>query len=730
MLTYQHEGFLLVEDDAVLSLQRSSLAVSFQLPSKETLEVQAFLVTHRCDDERQDHAAFYCRNLKRSLIFAVDVPASQDLPGHGAAELRRLGFELVPVNINLSPALRQVVLRDVPPLRRPSPGDRSQTKSAPLSAETESVMASIGDSDSAIAKSAALRLNAQRDLQKKMGMLRKVLEQALLGTLEDESQLPAPAGEDATGEATEAHREAERRLAEEVSIRKHAEAFLEAAELRIRELEEQLVEVETQSAETVKLRKKIVDLEKLGKELGKELAAAAVRFDAEVRQREKLDRELVTCRERLGECESRLASGAEQAATHSELEQRCQAEVARAAALDVELSGVRERMSSLLTTRDDLLEELKDARGRIETLVQERDASGKQASALAASEKRVAAMDKRAAGLEKALAKMTDERDYERDQGKKLQATGKKLQKELTALQKRVDTQENHLVEARQALVEARAADAVIVADDEVHAEAPLQNELAGMQAVLEAEREERTRLEEQLDGAHRMLASLEQALKAAKGARPDAAAGAVDDSGRVQELTAQLRALEALREREELDNRKAAKVHADAEKRIAELELALQDRQSQPAPAPVVGSSPAAKTLPHELRPAPKPGALLRPDWDLHGLPCRSAEQVLQAWESLSNVQLSLEGYPSQYCAAFLVVLKQDRHKRLYCLFSLKKDKHILVCVPSQLPGDDAALRKAIDEVLKYLRKSGFELEPIAAKNVAATLGSHFLAV
>jgi len=100
----------------------------------------------------------------------------------------------------------------------------------------------------------------------------------------------------------------------------------------------------------------------------------------------------------------------------------------------------------------------------------------------------------------------------------------------------------------------------------------------------------------------------------------------------------------------------------------------------------------------------------------------------VVQAWESVYNVQLSLEGYPSQYCSAYLAVLKQGRQKRLYFLFSLKKSKHTLVCVPSQLPGDDAALRKAIAEGQKYLKKSGFELEPIAPDQVASILGGYFL--
>ena len=126
-------------------------------------------------------------------------------------------------------------------------------------------------------------------------------------------------------------------------------------------------------------------------------------------------------------------------------------------------------------------------------------------------------------------------------------------------------------------------------------------------------------------------------------------------------------------------------------------------------------------------MRPAPKRGALFHPDWDLQSLPCDSAEQILQAWASVSNVQLSLEGYPSQYCSAYLVVIKQGRQKQLYLLFNLKEIKHILVCVPATPPKDEASLGKLIGEGQKYLLMSGFDLEKLSAAEIPERLG-HYL--
>ncbi len=697
MLTCWDDAFLEVADEEVIALQRSVQAVVFRTRSGDSFETQAFLVLYRQGEEHLCRAALHCRELKRSLIFAVTEADPTELFRHGEAELQRLGFVLTPVNLNLNPALRQVVLRDIPPLRRPAAEEYLPTKlrGGDLFAE--------GDSPSAISKSAALKLNAQRLLEKKLADLRVAIEQQLQPATVCVAALSNSAGE--IEKLAVRCAEAERLAAKAEARQVHVEELLAAAETRIRELEELLISAETRSAEELQFKKKFAELEKRGKELAREAKDAEVRIKAEEQRREALNKVLAACQEQLGRCEEQLQEAAkEHAATLAESEQRHLEEVARSTALEAELAGAQGRISIVSAARDELLGELKAARERHKTLEKELARTREQAAGAAAA------------------AELAGERDRAHTLAGQLEATNNKLQKELTAARKRVDT-------LAKKLQEAEAASAVAAADQ---GEAPAA--LVQTLADLQVERQARASLEEQLDAAHRMLESLEQALKVTKeaGAR---AGGESAEGRRLRELKAQLDSAETQMEQERIETRKLAKAHAEAQKRVAELEAALQRQaQMQPEPAAALTAEPvepapaSAKPLPHEVRPEPKPGALFRPDWDLQGLPCRTTDEVVQAWESVYNVQLSLEGYPSQYCSAYLAVLKQGRQKRLYFLFSLKKSKHALVCVPSQLPGDDAALRKVIAEGQKYLKKSGFELEPIAPDQVASVLGGYFL--
>ena len=62
--------------------------------------------------------------------------------------------------------------------------------------------------------------------------------------------------------------------------------------------------------------------------------------------------------------------------------------------------------------------------------------------------------------------------------------------------------------------------------------------------------------------------------------------------------------------------------------------------------------------------------------------------------------------------------------------LYRLKKDKHTLVCVPAKTLQDEASLKKAIKEGLKFLKLSGFEMEEMAAENIDSTLSRYFQGV
>jgi predicted nucleic acid-binding Zn-ribbon protein len=328
------------------------------------------------------------------------------------------------------------------------------------------------------------------------------------------------------------------------------------------------------------------------------------------------------------------------------------------------------------------------------------------------------------AQLEARIAALTSELDKARTVEQTAQTARQALELDLEKARKRIATLTNELNEAR---LESAAARAGAQEHDE------LRQQVAALQGEVEQERSIRKRLEKGAAADERRLHQLESALAAG----PASEAAAVSPGGVDREMAQLQRALQqavASLEEERAARQGLEQELDEADRMIAALEKALKgSRKISPAvmpaeSAPAVPKPAKGKPLPHEVRPAPKPGARFHPDWELSGLPCRDADQVALAWGSVANVQLSLEGYPAQYCAAFLVVLKQGRQKRLYLLFNLKSSRHTLVCVPDQPPGDEAALNKQISEARSYLQISGFELEKIASREISALLGGYFL--
>lgn len=387
---------------------------------------------------------------------------------------------------------------------------------------------------------------------------------------------------------------------------------------------------------------------------------------------------------------------------------------ARIDELSAELEQLRTRGEEAVETRKRLENELEVAEKRIETLVQKLK-EARQAAADAAEES------------QRALRRQMDALQQECDDARADLETERSIRKRL---ERGAAADEKRLGELEKALAGKPVAGAAAERDGKEVAK--LRDELAAASAAISEERQLREQVEADLNGSRDLVHMLEGKLQKAQGEVREASTGKAT-AEEVAVLAEKLKAAEERADQAQRDSQQQAAAYAVAERRIAGLEEALKVQASiKPAlitEASPAGGKPAAdKALPHELRPAPKPGVLFRPDWDLEGLPCKSADQVLQAWESVSNVQLSLEGYPSQYSAAFLVVIKQGKLKQLYILFNLKMTKHILVCVPSKPPTDEAGMNKTIGEALKYLQMSGFELDKIKPTDIDHQLGYYFL--
>lgn len=402
---------------------------------------------------------------------------------------------------------------------------------------------------------------------------------------------------------------------------------------------------------------------------------------------------------------------------------------ARIDELTAELERVRLLGEDAVTGRQELERNLETAEKRIEDLVQKL----KEARQSAAEAKTAAQEEfrQRLESLESEAATAREELEQERSIRKRLEKGAAADERRLAELEKALEnkTPEARTPEDKATVPWTDKKGRENASDETVKLRSALKEALAELKGVRRARQE----LEEEVAEAHTMIEALEKALKLSQ--EPTRGGGAPGED--IARLTEKLHDVQVQLEKEQLAGKKSASARAAAEQRVAELEEALRGRERSgfsPMPTAVKESAPAVKKsapetpLPHELRPAPRPGALFRPDWDLAGLPCKSAEQVLQAWGSVSNVQLSLEGYPSQYCAAFLVVLKSGKQRQLVILFNLKGSKHTLVCVPSKVPADEAALSKAVDEGQKYLQMSGFELDKIAPSDISRILGGYFL--
>ena len=119
MLIYETEGFLEVESKGIQQLCRSTVSVSLGEVADERSTVHAVLCDHLHNSDSRCHVAFYSKPLKRAFVFAVKGSERQSSWERGQETLVQLGFQLKDVNLKLSPAMLEVVMRDVPGLIAP-----------------------------------------------------------------------------------------------------------------------------------------------------------------------------------------------------------------------------------------------------------------------------------------------------------------------------------------------------------------------------------------------------------------------------------------------------------------------------------------------------------------------------------------------------------------------------------------------------------------------------------
>ncbi|MCK4535519.1 MAG: hypothetical protein KAT93_00815 [Desulfuromonadales bacterium] len=717
MLIYESEGWLEVEDQEIAQLCRSTKSIALASPSEGQFTLTATLCLHRAGLSHLAQAAFYCRNLKKTLLFTVQGHSGTEAMQRGLDELNDFGFQMEAVNLNLSPALRQVVLRDIPGVQRPDQARKQHNERMALLAEMEEAYQE--DPQSPAGKKAKRKLDAERRLNERAVALRDALIDAFVP--KDEVKTAGQSPGDTNEALAERLARTEAAFNEEQARHKKTEEILAAAEKRIQELEETLVNVDTKISTNLKHKQKMMQLEARIKSLTDELNTANTRFkegEEALRQQVKETRSIEG---RVTSAESQLAARTvELEKSFEQLEQEKSAKEE----LVAELEKGRALLEETRAAKTGLEQELTETGSMMTTLQKDLEMAEENAMDKSRGDERIAEFRRRLETLEISQKEATAEIEQEH-------SVRKRLEKGAAADEKRITELEKALAEAEKGLSGVANEAAQRPVSEEV---SRLQEDLQKTMNQFEAEAEIRSELEKDFEEAHKIIEALEKALKESgknqrKKATPKTPGATHQEDS---DLAEKLRVAESQLEQELIEQKKNTSALAVAQKRICELEEALQQTQeaAKGFTAKTEGNQGAVsqKPLPHELRPAPTKGVLFHPDWDLEGLPCKSADQVVQAWESVFNVQLSLEGYPAQYCTAFLVIIKTGKINKIFMLFRLKKNNHTLVCVPTKPPADDAAMKKCVKAGKRYLQLSGFELEKLASENVPGMLGTYFL--
>lgn len=760
MISYEQEAFIEVELHAIKSLSRSTATVQFASGGREVFDVHCTLCDYLDGSERCCRVAFYARHLKKSLVFKVNGPDPLSSWRYARDLLSRLGFELEEVNLKLSPVLQDVVLRDVPGFATPAEARKLHDEKQRSLAEYRKI---VDNAPSSVqGKKAALKLNSEKHNQERIQELRKILERTLHPLVNATADLEDFAARLKVLEENLAA--AEEQAGMERRKREMSESITAAAEKRLQELEKTLVDVETRSAEALKLKRKNAKLQEQVKKLGATLETVEQELNLEQEKQQQLLEDAASAQQQIAGLNTELQEAAES------------------------LEVVREQLVKEQSDKDRLEESLKSAEKRIRDLELEtedyavklvlREETAKKAedvqAQLAESQQALQKSLRDSTQLREDLARALAEREslardvreqeaYVSDktewaeQEKVLTRQNEQLTEELSLL--RVDYARES--EARQCLEECAEKDkqrlndlhsALAEKDKDLEtlalkASAVSDEEMQVLKARLLELKSSRERdvwlqgqLKAELHDARERIDSLEVMLREKSKTEQHPAGEAVGkrDSLPSGEFIEKLSSLESQLAQERKERDQLTSALAATEKLLAEQRDELPRRptgtgapqNAEPAETSVpdtLAPSKSAKSLPHDLRPAPRKGALFRPDWDLRGLPCQSSAQVAQAWESGFNVQISLEGYPSQYCMAFLVVLETEMQKSLYMLYRLRQIKHTLVCVPSNIPDDEKSLQKTIAEGLKFLKRSGFDMVDMTTENIDSTLTSYF---
>jgi hypothetical protein len=143
--------------------------------------------------------------------------------------------------------------------------------------------------------------------------------------------------------------------------------------------------------------------------------------------------------------------------------------------------------------------------------------------------------------------------------------------------------------------------------------------------------------------------------------------------------------------------------------------------RDALPSLGGLFASAGKAPEPPPVVAPLPKTpsrtavsGAFFQVDWELEEIAYVTADEVLDVQQSVNMTQLSLEGFPNQYCTAYIVALQKGTGRQVHVAFRLATSDRVLVYSPPSPPHDQKTYARAMQEADRFLRVTGIETETL----------------
>lgn len=731
---------------------------------------EAFICIGKVEQEMKAYVALLNNALKTTLVYTSDLIAKtpQEYPAVLAqAEefVKSMGFTLHKVNLEFSPAMREVIIKGLRVMRPPPPQKRMPIRHPKVEVPTE-LAVSTGLNEPQPAEASAPGsgdgMTELLSLKTELASARAALERVTREKVATEQNSANERGalKAACEQAMESKRLAEERLSQAVrQLRKLEQATpppVDNSELQ--RLQQQLGKAAANISAAEKVREQLQNelkgarqrVNSLGEEkvqLEKRLAVesqrvSALQQEATDRQRQ-LEKQLADARGTAAEAAAKLATMADVEQSWREAQQREEELRRRSATAEVELATARGELEELrqrLEHADELRQKLALSEAELVTVRQEiTDLQASRNQAENTQEKLAATMAELAATREQLVASATEIERLHQEQGRALElqqteATGD----ELAALQE-------ELAKAREELKRLSDMQAAV---------APAAGEVTNVQFV---------RLSEEKDAVEAeyvRLATESRETEATLSESLSLAEAEVERLTNELEIQGQVAAMEQAALRAELrrlivEGGAAYYAPPAATEPLQPLQMSSAPHMAaQAAPPPSFRAAPpAAAAAPSGTQPVELPEAEEEVEDDTPDAPITAEIGILQEFTgdfggfyggggasttefkidpsvdvisysdpaevvavfySSNSVQAVPDGKGIQRCKGYIVATKSSGSYRIYVAWYLTESGRVVVCLPEQQPADSEECVLILKDAVSYFEIVGFMMEVV----------------